>query len=90
MDVLAGTNLGNYIMMATQRTRWRAINVRRKTVSLPLNWGGPLGEMHGLDIKDAYLSMEDMMHKNLGVERETYKEMITEAFHEWRTARTFV
>ncbi|KAJ3094309.1 hypothetical protein HK100_006185, partial [Physocladia obscura] len=75
LDRFAGTNLEKYVKEANALSEFRSENVKRKTVSLPLNWGGPLGEMHGSNIKTAYLNAEDMLHDVLQIDRDEYKEL---------------
>ncbi|KAJ3102534.1 hypothetical protein HK100_004346, partial [Physocladia obscura] len=76
LDLFAGLNLVNYVKLATKKTSLTAVNLQKRTVSVPCNWGGPIGELAGADAKQLYLTMEDFLHRQLGVEREEYKELI--------------
>ncbi|KAJ3093230.1 hypothetical protein HK100_006748, partial [Physocladia obscura] len=89
LDLFAGANLHNYLLKATHNNSIRVANARRKTVSLPINWGGPLGTMHGHDCKELYIGLEDALHKKLGIERAEYKEYIEQVWKEWAAYKSF-
>ncbi|KAJ3093973.1 hypothetical protein HK100_006329 [Physocladia obscura] len=96
LDFLAGTNLANYIKLAIQKSGQkgatriaRARHLERRTVSMPYNWGGPIGDMVGQNFKQAYNNMEDILHKQLGLERAEYRKLVEDAIEESKEFKMF-
>ncbi|KAJ3103466.1 hypothetical protein HK100_004197 [Physocladia obscura] len=89
LDVLAGSNVVKYVSLAAQKTQFLVKKITRTTVSMPINWGGPIGDMVATDFKHAAYNMEDAVYKPLGVEREDFKGYIDKMFEEAKENKTF-
>ncbi|KAJ3127383.1 hypothetical protein HK100_009781, partial [Physocladia obscura] len=89
LDFLAGTNLVNHVKLALQTTKYTVAKLQKRTVSMPQNWGGPIGDMAAVDGRQLYLSMEDFLHKILGVEREEYRELVEKMLEESKAFKTY-
>ncbi|KAJ3081218.1 hypothetical protein HK100_009929, partial [Physocladia obscura] len=89
LDVLAGTNLVNYVSLAIQKSQFRVKKIVKAMVSMPINWGGPIGDMVATDFKHGFYNMEDSMHKRLGVSRENFKSEVDKMFAEAKDFKAF-
>ncbi|KAJ3141428.1 hypothetical protein HK100_006857 [Physocladia obscura] len=88
-DVLAGTNLLSYVALAAQKTRFRVKKITKAIVSMPINWGGPLGDMVATDFKQAIYNVEDIMYKPLGIAREEFKSEADKMIDESKDYKAF-
>ncbi|KAJ3110915.1 Conserved oligomeric Golgi complex subunit, partial [Physocladia obscura] len=89
LDKSLGSNLENHIIEAIKDTNIHTDNIKKSTISLPYNWDGPIGEMVARDFKEAYGNMEDYLHKQLGITREEYRNLVDSLFNEWKSFKTF-
>ncbi|KAJ3108406.1 hypothetical protein HK100_003434 [Physocladia obscura] len=90
-DVFTGTNLEYYLRIALQNdASTRATNIQKKVVSLPLGWGGSMGELHSMDGKKYLLDHEDTIRQAMGVEKDEYNMLVEKRNEEFKDFKAFM
>ncbi|KAJ3119389.1 hypothetical protein HK100_000335 [Physocladia obscura] len=85
LDCYAATNLPWYVKQVADSVE----NQQDKVVHLSCGWGSKMGILLGADVRAAYLSVEDWMHKAMGLSREEYRELVQGCYSEWAEHKSF-
>ncbi|ORY40242.1 hypothetical protein BCR33DRAFT_699605, partial [Rhizoclosmatium globosum] len=78
IDTLAGSRLAANVKQAGN-----LINIKTKTVSIPLGWDGELPNLLMADLKFGLMALSDWMAQVMGVSTEEYRGMVDAAASEW-------
>ncbi|KAJ3091649.1 hypothetical protein HK100_007130, partial [Physocladia obscura] len=86
LDCYAATNLPWF-------TRHIAANVENQeiqTLQIPINWGSKMGVLSGQEVRSGFLTLEDWLHRAIGITREEYRQLMDDCFNEWKENKTFM
>ncbi|KAJ3200460.1 hypothetical protein HDU83_006386 [Entophlyctis luteolus] len=83
-EILAAENLPEYAEACTAIT-----NVGHKVVQIPLGWGGEVGDLYGMDVRNGMILVGDFLTKAFGVDDAEYLTMVEAAAAEWPTTKAY-
>ncbi|KAJ3389612.1 hypothetical protein HDU84_008533 [Entophlyctis sp. JEL0112] len=85
LECYAGMNLAWSVNQVKENVR----SYGKKLVSIPFNWGGEIGTIHGSTAYGFLLAVEDWMHTVMGVSREDYRQLAKNCYDEWAEHKSF-
>ncbi|RUS13312.1 hypothetical protein BC938DRAFT_477963 [Jimgerdemannia flammicorona] len=65
------------------------IDIEVDYISIPLGWGGRVGELHARNIYHAWTPLRPMLERILGVGTQEYWELVNKTFENYSESRTW-